>query len=79
MKPAVIIFAAVAVLIGFVWLIGAAKERERQVVRDSMAANFEASRMQLTCEHLQKTRPDDPSTQSACDLVKSVSRSSTPD
>ena len=74
MKPAVIIFAAAAVLVGFVWLIGSAKERERQAVRDSMAANFEASRMQLTCEHLQRTRPNDPNTQTTCDLVKSVSR-----
>ena len=74
MKPAAIVSAAIAVLVGFVWLIGAAKERDRQAVRDSMAVNFEASRMQLTCEHLQRTRPDDPNTQSACDLVKAVSR-----
>lgn len=74
MKPAVIILAAVAVLVGFVLLVGTAKDRERQASIDRINANSEVSRMQLTCEHLQRTRPDDPSTRSACDLVEAVTR-----
>ena len=74
MKPAVIIFAAVAVLVGFVLLVGAAKDRERQTSLDRINANAQVSRMQLTCEYLQRTRPDDPSTRSTCDLVEAVNR-----
>ena len=74
MKPALIISAAAAVLVGFVLLIGAAKDRQRQASVDRINANSEVSRMQLACEHLQRTRPDDPNTKSACDLVEAVSR-----
>ena len=78
MKPVLIVATAAAVLFAFVWMIGVSKDRERQSTRDRIDANFEASRMQLICEHMQQTRPDDPNTKPACDLVKALNRLPTP-
>lgn len=72
MKPALIVAAMIAVMVGFVALIGMSKDREQQARLDRMDANFEASRMQLACEHHRTASPDDPAVQAACGLVDAV-------
>lgn len=72
MKSISIIAAALSVLVGFLSLVAASKDREQQARLDQVNANFEASRQKLICEHHKATRPDDPNVQAACNLVDAV-------